>query len=111
MTRQLLAEGKRWLVIFPEGHAIWQNSILAPFQQGVIQLAFKAYEDATAADANAHLFCVPIAIKYIYLKDMHDGDRCVAPAAGSRAWDSGGGNGAVTLRTSASHRRGGAGSE
>jgi 1-acyl-sn-glycerol-3-phosphate acyltransferase len=71
MTRQLLAEGRRWLVIFPEGHAIGQNSILAPFQQGVIQLAFKAFEDATAADANAQLFCVPIAIKYIYLQDMH----------------------------------------
>jgi hypothetical protein len=71
MTRKLLAEGKRWLVIFPEGHAIWQNSILAPFQQGVIQLAFKGYEDATTADADAHLYCVPIAIKYIYLQDMH----------------------------------------
>jgi hypothetical protein len=72
MTRQLLAEGKRWLVIFPEGHAIWQNSILAPFQEGVIQLAFKAFEDATAADANAHLFCVPIAIKYVFLQDMQN---------------------------------------
>jgi 1-acyl-sn-glycerol-3-phosphate acyltransferase len=72
MTRQLLAEGKRWLVIFPEGHAIWQNSILAPFQQGVMQLAFRAFEDATEADAAAHLYCVPIAIKYVYLEDMHD---------------------------------------
>jgi 1-acyl-sn-glycerol-3-phosphate acyltransferase len=71
MTRQLLAEGKRWLVIFPEGHAIWQNSILAPFQQGVMQLAFKAFEDASAADAGTHLYCVPIAIKYVYLEDMH----------------------------------------
>jgi 1-acyl-sn-glycerol-3-phosphate acyltransferase len=71
MTRELLAAGKRWLVIFPEGHAIWQNSILAPFQQGVMQLAFKAFEDATEADAGAHLYCVPIAIKYVYLEDMH----------------------------------------
>jgi 1-acyl-sn-glycerol-3-phosphate acyltransferase len=72
MTRQLLAEGKRWLVIFPEGHAIGQNSTLAPFQEGVIQLAFKGYEEARAADADAHLYCVPIAIKYVYLADMHD---------------------------------------
>lgn len=71
MTRQILAEGKRPLVIFPEGQAILQNSMLAPFQQGVIQLAFKAHEDAKAADTGAHLYCVPIAIKYIYLQDMH----------------------------------------
>jgi 1-acyl-sn-glycerol-3-phosphate acyltransferase len=72
MTRQLLAEGKRWLVVFPEGHAIGQNSTLAPFQEGVVQLAFKGYEDASANDANANLFCIPIAIKYVYLADMHD---------------------------------------
>jgi len=71
MTRQLLVEGKRPLVIFPEGQAILQNSMLAPFQQGVIQLAFKAHEDAQAAEAGAHLYCVPIAIKYVYLQDMH----------------------------------------
>jgi hypothetical protein len=70
-TRQLLAEGRRWLVIFPEGHAIGQNSTLAPFQEGVIQLAFKGYEDARASDAEAHLHCVPVAIKYVYLRDMH----------------------------------------
>jgi 1-acyl-sn-glycerol-3-phosphate acyltransferase len=70
-TRQLLADGKRPLVVFPEGHAILQNSTLAPFQEGVIQLAFKAYEDARAADPNADLHCIPIAIKYVYLKDMH----------------------------------------
>lgn len=71
-TRELLAEGKRWLVIFPEGHAIGQNSTLAPFQEGVIQLAFKGFEDARATDPHAHLYCIPIAIKYVYLEDMHD---------------------------------------
>jgi 1-acyl-sn-glycerol-3-phosphate acyltransferase len=71
-TRQLLSEGRRPLVIFPEGHAILQNSTLAPFQEGVVQLAFKAYEDALATDADASLHCVPIAIKYTYLNDMHD---------------------------------------
>ena len=71
-TRQLLTNGKRWLVIFPEGHAIGQNSTLAPFQEGVVQLAFKSFEDARAADPGAHLYCVPIAIKYVYLTDMHD---------------------------------------
>ena len=72
MTRKLLAAGERWLVIFPEGQTIWQNSTVIPFQQGVIQLAFKAYEDATETNKDAHLYCIPIAIKYVYLKDMHE---------------------------------------
>ena len=71
-TRQLLAAGERWLVIFPEGQTIWQNSMVIPFQQGVIQLAFKGYEDAMKTGEDAHLYCIPIAIKYVYLKDMRD---------------------------------------
>lgn len=70
MTRKILAEGKRWLVIFPEGEAIGQNSMLVPFQQGVFQLAFKGLEDARDNDPAADLYCVPMAIKYIYLSDM-----------------------------------------
>jgi len=72
MTRKLLAEGKRWLVIFPEGQTIWQNSIVFPFQQGVFQLAFKGYEDAVKQADDARLHCVPMAVKYVYLEDMHD---------------------------------------
>ena len=72
MTRQLLAEGKRWLVVFPEGETIWQGSTLMPFQQGVLQLAFKGYEDARKTEHDASLFCIPMAIKYVYLQDMHD---------------------------------------
>ncbi len=71
MTRQLLAAGERWLVIFPEGETIWQNSNLMPFQHGVTQLAFKAYEDARKSDEEANLYCIPMAIKYVYLHDMH----------------------------------------
>lgn len=71
MTRQLLASGKRWLVIFPEGEAIWQNSVVLPFQQGVFQLAFKGFQDAEKEFGPTHLYCVPIAIKYTYLQDMH----------------------------------------
>jgi hypothetical protein len=70
MTRQLLAEGKRWLVIFPEGESILQGSTVMPFQQGVFQLAFKGYEDALERDAEANFFCIPLAIKYVYQRDM-----------------------------------------
>jgi len=70
MTRRLLAEGKRWLVIFPEGVACGQNDSVMPFQQGVAQLAFWAYEDMAKQGALPPLYCLPVAIKYIYLKDM-----------------------------------------
>ena len=66
----LLAAGDRWLVIFPEGQTIWQNSMVIPFQQGVLQLAFKGYQDACKTDAEAHLYCVPMAVKYVYLQNM-----------------------------------------
>ena len=72
MTRQLLVEGRRGLVIFPEGQTVWQNDTVIPFQQGVVQLAFKAYEEIVKGDAEASLPCVPIAVKYVYLKDMRE---------------------------------------
>ncbi len=71
MTRELLAAGRRWLVIFPEGETVWQGSTVMPFQPGVFQLAFKAYEDALAQDGAANLWCLPLAIKYLYEQDMH----------------------------------------
>jgi 1-acyl-sn-glycerol-3-phosphate acyltransferase len=70
MTRKLLAEGRRWLVIFPEGENCWQNDSVMPFQQGVAQLAFWAYEDMARQGEQPPLYFVPTVIKYIYLKDM-----------------------------------------
>jgi 1-acyl-sn-glycerol-3-phosphate acyltransferase len=70
-TRQILADGIRRLVVFPEGEAVGQNSIVIPFQPGVIQLAFKAYEDAVKVENEPSLYCIPMAIRYFYLNDMH----------------------------------------
>lgn len=72
MTKQLLVAGKRWLVIFPEGHTVWQNGMVIPFQQGVIQLAMKAYQEAAKKEEAPNLFCIPVAVKYVFLQDMHD---------------------------------------
>ena len=69
-TRRILAEAKRWLVIFPEGQTVWQNDTVIPFQEGVTQLAFKGYEDACRNDPDASLHCVPMAVKYAYLGNM-----------------------------------------
>ncbi|HEU4342510.1 MAG TPA: 1-acyl-sn-glycerol-3-phosphate acyltransferase [Candidatus Binatia bacterium] len=70
MTRRLLVEGKRWLVIFPEGHTCWQNDTVMPFHQGVTQFAFWAYEDLARQGELPPLHFVPLAVKYIYLENM-----------------------------------------
>jgi 1-acyl-sn-glycerol-3-phosphate acyltransferase len=72
MTRQLIVEGKRWLVMFPEGVACGQNDTVIPFQQGIAQLAFWGYEDLVKQGELPPLYCLPIAIKYVYLRDMHE---------------------------------------
>ncbi|MDH3973507.1 MAG: 1-acyl-sn-glycerol-3-phosphate acyltransferase [Deltaproteobacteria bacterium] len=71
MTRKLIAEGRRWLVIFPEGQTCWQNDTVMPFQEGVTQLAFKACEEVVKKEDDPLLYFVPITIKYIYINDMH----------------------------------------
>jgi len=72
MTKQLLIEAKRWLVVFPEGQTVWQGDTVIPFQPGLIQLAFKAYEEVAENDPDASLLCVPMAVKYVYTKNMDD---------------------------------------
>ena len=69
-TRKILTEGKRWLVVFPEGQTVWQNDTVIPFQEGLTQLAFKAIEDASSTQEGSDLICIPMAIKYVYLKSM-----------------------------------------
>lgn len=74
MTRQLLVEGKRWLVICPEGETCGQNDTVMPFQQGVVQIAFWALEDLSRGKRQfaplPPLYLVPVAIKYTYTRDM-----------------------------------------
>ncbi len=70
MTRQLLAEGKRWLVVFPEGEVSSQNDNVMPFHQGIAQFAFWACEDLDKQGELPPMYFVPMAIKFVYLRDM-----------------------------------------
>lgn len=70
MTVQLLVEGKRKLVIFPEGLTCWQNDTVMPFQEGVPLFGFWALEKLAKQRPVPPLFLVPVAIKYIYLRNM-----------------------------------------
>ncbi|OPY82047.1 MAG: Acyltransferase [Syntrophorhabdus sp. PtaU1.Bin153] len=69
-TTEILVEGKHWLVIFPEGVAVGLSDNLMPFQPGIGQFAFRAYEDLARKDGDVHLYFVPMAIKMIYLHPM-----------------------------------------
>jgi 1-acyl-sn-glycerol-3-phosphate acyltransferase len=64
MTRRLLAELDRKVVIFPEGETYEYNDALIPFQQGVIQIGFGALEDIRKAGREPSLPVLPIAVKY-----------------------------------------------
>jgi acyltransferase-like protein len=69
MTRRLLAEMDRKIVIFPEGLVYEHNDRLLQFQTGVAQMAFWALDDLEKAGKELYLPIVPIALKY----------RCCAP--------------------------------
>ena len=71
-TIKLITEGKKFLVIFPEGDTCGLNDYLLPFQPGVIQLAFWALDELHKNNQEKinDLFIIPIAIKYKYIKSM-----------------------------------------
>lgn len=69
MTRKLLAEEDRKVVIFPEGNVYERNDTLLHFHSGVAQIGFWALDDLQKAGKEPALPIVPIAIKY----------RCCAP--------------------------------
>lgn len=71
-TSEILVEGKHWLVIFPEGVAMGLSDMLMPFQPGIGQLAFRAYDELTKKGVRPDIFFVPIAIKTFYIKNMSD---------------------------------------
>ncbi|MHB9023274.1 MAG: lysophospholipid acyltransferase family protein [Armatimonadota bacterium] len=73
MTRRLLVEGKRRLVLFPEGETYGQNDTLMPFEPGIAQFGFWALEDLAARQPNEPLppvYLVPITLRYLFLRDM-----------------------------------------
>ncbi len=77
-TVELLVEGRRKLVIFPEGMTCWQNDTVLPFQEGVPLFGFWAL-DKLARESATSLYLVPIAIKYVYARNMYrDIDRALA---------------------------------
>jgi hypothetical protein len=80
MTRRLLAELNRKVVIFPEGETYEHNDVMIPFQQGIIQIGFGACDDLDKQGRTPTLPVLPIAVKYRCVRDPRP-----AIAAGLRA--------------------------
>ena len=70
IMRETLSEGKRKLVIFAEGEISHQNDTVMPFESGVVQLGFWALDDMKKSGQVKPIYVLPVAIKYIYKKDM-----------------------------------------
>jgi hypothetical protein len=69
MTRRLLAEMDRKVVIFPEGETYEHNDVTIPFQQGAIQIGFWALEDLHRLGRDPRLPVLPIVLKYRCIRD------------------------------------------
>jgi 1-acyl-sn-glycerol-3-phosphate acyltransferase len=69
MTRRLLAEEDRKVVMFPEGVTYEHNDLLLPFQSGMIQIGFWVLEDLEKQGKEVCLPVVPVVIKYLLIGD------------------------------------------
>lgn len=69
-TKQILATGKKKLVLFPEGEISWQNENLLPLETGASQLSFWALDELHKTKPDEPLYILPIALKYTYKKNI-----------------------------------------
>lgn len=69
-TKEILAKGRKKLVLFPEGEITKQNDTLLPLESGAAQLSFMAMNDIKKASHSETLHIVPMALKYTYPDDI-----------------------------------------
>lgn len=70
MTKDILAKGRKKLVLFPEGEITKQNDTLLPLESGAAQLSFMAMNDIKKSSPSETLHIVPMALKYTYPDDV-----------------------------------------
>lgn len=72
-TKRLLCEGKKKLVLFPEGEISRQNDTLMPLESGAAQMTFWALDEMAKQHKDQPLPdipIIPVALKYTYAKDI-----------------------------------------
>ncbi len=69
-TTELLVKGKNWLVVFPEGVSVGLSDTVMPFQPGMGQFAFRAYEELKKKGEAPGIYFIPLAIKTFYVQNM-----------------------------------------
>lgn len=69
-TKQILVDGKKKLVLFPEGEISWQNESLLPLENGAAQLSFWALDELHKTQPEEPIYIIPIALKYSYRKNI-----------------------------------------
>jgi 1-acyl-sn-glycerol-3-phosphate acyltransferase len=72
-TKRLLCEGKKKLVLFPEGEISRQNDTLMPLESGAAQMTFWALDELVKQNKDApipDMVVVPMALKYTYADDV-----------------------------------------
>ncbi len=69
-TKNILAHGKKKLVLFPEGEISWQNENLLPLETGACQLSFWALDELRKTKPDEPVYVLPIALKYTYKKNI-----------------------------------------
>lgn len=69
-TKRLLVDGKKKLVLFPEGEISRQNDVLLPLESGAAQLSFMALDELHKTKPEEPMYIVPVAIKYTYKTDL-----------------------------------------
>lgn len=75
MSRKIITEGKKKLVLFPEGEISRQNDTLMALESGAAQLCFWAVEELSKTNSNGDMpswpICLlPVAIKYTFRTDV-----------------------------------------
>lgn len=70
MSKKLIVEGKRKLVVFPECEISGSDDRLLPIESGLASLFLKAMELVQEVDAGAPVSVLPIALKYKYVQDI-----------------------------------------
>jgi 1-acyl-sn-glycerol-3-phosphate acyltransferase len=70
MTRKILTEGKRKLVVFPEGEVTRRPDFLLPLRRGAMHLFFEAQEQLLENKPGESVYMQPVGIRWKYKNDI-----------------------------------------